>query len=218
MCTVDWAALGTCVGAGAVLLGVVVAWVQLRSINTNEVIRATIDYMARYTTPAVEIDADTVITPAVAANNIGHVLYNDARKAKYRSVAETWKDLSDPQTAKDRSKLRVDQATLNQYKQQSDSIIVISNYFVIAESLLSRKRLDRSLFMETFANWILRAWIFAKLFHDVDANARTIFNHTRFRKIVRDAHAWETERKAADEAYDAESAPGITTMPNIANR
>ena len=49
MCTIDWTALGTCLGAIAVTVGVVVAIFQLRSIRANEVIRATIEYVTQFT-------------------------------------------------------------------------------------------------------------------------------------------------------------------------
>lgn len=205
MCTVDWAALGTWVGAGVVLLGVIVAWVQLRSLRANEVIRTTIEYMRAYTVPAAIVFDDPAVTPALASNTVGQIVSSAASVAKYRAEA---------QASKDGSLFReYGSDGEGRFKRKSYNVLVIANYFLIAESLIRRKRLDKALFLETYSKQIMQVWMFAGCFQDVDQNAKDIFRHLRYKGFAESTRMWL--RQERPKFVSRNSAEGASPNPQI---
>ncbi|MGC2633191.1 MAG: hypothetical protein WA215_03150 [Candidatus Cybelea sp.] len=203
MCTIDWSALGTWVGAtgtwaGALFLGaaVLVALSQIRVIRANEVVRATIDYLARFTDSATIVAADVRMSPALAGNIMAFILSSPEREAVYRAEIKGFYDGTLRQRKPDR---------VNDVERFSMSSIVAANYFLSAESLLRRGRLDKDIFLETVAPEILRAWKFAQTFKGVDQNAAGLVAHLRFPTFAEEVKLWYEEHVA--EAKRASESP-----------
>lgn len=60
MCSIDWTALGSCVGAGALILASVIALLQLRSFNRNERLKNTLTLIAQYSETTHDLGINNV--------------------------------------------------------------------------------------------------------------------------------------------------------------
>lgn len=175
-------AVGTSAGSLAVAIGVVVAYFQLGSIRDNAVISATIEYLARFTTPVDEIEDGVALSPAVAINRLAHILSTADRRANYRKDAKGFFDGTLRRSQGD--------ASAEKFRGLSGGVIVAGNYFLIAESLIRRKRLDKELFFESYANKIVLLWKFVETFSDDDGNSGTLYRHLRFKGFAEEALGW----------------------------
>ena len=73
---------------------------------------------------------------------------------------------------------------------QAAYITIAANYFIIAETLISRRRLDEGIIFETFANQIATVGHFINVFCDQDSNVTDISRHMRLPGFLRRAAAW----------------------------
>ena len=205
----DWEALGTWVGACVVLSGVIVAWVQLRAVNKNAVVQATLDYLAQYYRTAGLASFEADLTPAAAVNTIAHLISTEETIDAYKSTLEK---LYDGSLLKGEGK-----GVALRFQRTNDCLIIATNYFLIAENLMRRGRLDEDLFLELFSQRILQTWKFAVTFKDVDRNARTIFQHSRYHVFAKETLAWHRVHNprniGAPSTSDAESTGGAAQPP-----
>jgi|SRR5579862_2063594 len=180
------AAFGSLAGAIAVGIGVYVAWRQLRSIRENEVTRATIEYLARYQMPAPLVGVDQSTSPEIAANHLSQITSSNAQIDQYRRDA---REFFSGVLRQERGDAAADQMLM-----ETSYVLIAANYFIVAETLIRRKRLDEELLFEVLAKQIAQIYRFAEKFKDADAHSRTIYYHLRFKEIARRAEAWYQEQ------------------------
>jgi hypothetical protein len=195
MCSIDWTALGSCVGALAVSIGVVVAWIQLKSINANERIKATVEYLAQYgATDAEGLNAGPS-TPAMAVSILNAIMSTPETIRVYRALVKAFYDGTlHKQLGKEASA---------EMGRQAAAVVVAANYFSVPASLIARGRLDKELFYESLAKRVDDLWRFAQAFRDVDPGARAAFEDLQLRKFAQDATAWY--QKHAHKFWDVSS-------------
>jgi hypothetical protein len=185
MRSIDWTALGTWVGSISVLIGVVVALIQLRSINQNEVTKTTVEYLGQFTAGEIAALDGIRQTPAVAISYLLGALVSPKAIVGWRNTIPLFRD-------------PVTRGTMNeQVRRDAAEVItaatVASNYFVIAESLARRHRLDKDLFFDTLSGQLKTVWRFAEAYQGVEHAATNVFNQPQMRTFANEAAAWETD-------------------------
>jgi hypothetical protein len=179
------AAVGSCAGAIAVGIGVYVAWRQLRSIRENEIIRATIEYLEQYQKPILLVGVDRPISPEFAANHLSKITSAVGQMDNYRDDAKAFFTGALRREKGDAAAERV--------LEETSYVLVAANYFIVAETLIRRRRLDEELVFDVLAKQIWQIWRFAEKFKDFDLHSRQIYYHLRFKEIAKRAEAWYQE-------------------------
>jgi hypothetical protein len=188
VCGIDWSALGTWAGAAAVALGVGVAFFQLRSLNANERVRATIEFLNGWTTDESRAPSGEIITPSSGANSMVTIMSTPERAAQYRDdVAEFFHGT----LRRDRGDSYADATGI-----KTAGVLSVANYFIKAESLIRRNRLDEDLFLEQMANQLTTFWTFVESFEDVDQHAEGAAHNRLLRPFAERAAAWYRKRLA----------------------
>ncbi len=152
MCGIDWTALGTWAGAAAVSLGVGVAFFQLRSLNANERVRTTVEFLNGWTKDETRSPSGEIITPSSGANSMIAIRSMPERAAQYREDVEEYFNGT---LRRDRGDAYADAIGV-----KTAGVWSVANYFIKAESLIRRNRLDEDLFLEQMANQMTAFWGF----------------------------------------------------------
>lgn len=185
---IDLNALGTWAGAFVVGVGVAVAFFQLRSLNANERIRTTIEFLGRWSRDETRAPSGEIVTPASGADSVIFILSTQQRRAQYRTDVAAYFH----------GTLRRDKgdACADAIGVKTAGVKSIANYFITAESLIRRNRLDKVLFLEQMGQQLATFWSFVEAFADVDQHASGALHNPLFRPFAEQARSWYQQRLA----------------------
>jgi hypothetical protein len=173
-------ALATAVLAIMAIAAFLLARRQLLDLNKNEVIKATIDYINRYTSVPVEIDRNQPVTAFKATGIATGINQSLGTRARFIQLA----------TAYQRDMKSLTEDDLNTFALVRGCAASAGTFFVIATSLIRRSRLDAGLFIEMYRGQFLDYWAAVNSVADADPIVRRIAADPELKHLAAMCEAW----------------------------
>jgi hypothetical protein len=160
---------------------------QLLDLNKNEVIKATIDYINRYTSVPIEIDRNEPVTAFKATGIASSINQSLGTRAQFSQLAAAYQH--------DMESLDEDELTL--FALMRGCVASAGTFFVIATSLIRRRRLDSDLFIEMYRGQFLNYWAAVKSVADADPIVRQIAADPELKYLASMCEAWNASHPNA---------------------
>jgi hypothetical protein len=160
---------------------------QLLDLNKNEVIKATIDYINRYTSVPIEIDRNEPVTAFKATGIATGINQSFGTRAQFTQLAVAYQ--------RDINSLDEDALTL--FALVRGCVASAGTFFVIATSLIRRGRLDSDLFIEMYRGQFLNYWAAVNSVADADPIVRRIAADPELRHLAAICKGWNASHPNA---------------------